>query len=120
MKQRSRKAVVKQLDKVFGDFIKLRDRNTCVVCGARRNIQCGHLYTRASYSTRWDEENCWAQCAGCNLIHEHRPKHMEYAVAGRGIDVDKLFTKHCRVKKYTTADLEEMILYYKNKLADAT
>ena len=39
----------------------------------RNNIQNGHLFSRASYSTRWDGLNAHAQCQSCNFRHEFDP-----------------------------------------------
>jgi len=65
-----RKKLIKKLDKVFSKFIRARDKH-CVVCGTTQNLQCGHLFSRVAYSTRWDELNCHGQCASHNLLHEH-------------------------------------------------
>lgn len=31
-------------------------------------MHCGHFMSRRFPATRWDEENCNAQCAGCNMF----------------------------------------------------
>ena len=115
-KKTNRKSLVAKLDKVFGDYIKKRD-GKCIVCGTRRGLQCGHLFTRAAYSTRWDEENAWGQCPGCNYRHEFDWMPMQDAVARKMIDVDALYIRHKKVAKLSNGDLESMIEHYKEKLA---
>ena len=68
----TRKGLVRKLDKLAGDIVKLRD-GACVCCGTKLNLTPGHLFTRQVYATRWDLNNLFAQCMGCNLRHEHDP-----------------------------------------------
>lgn len=70
MKKRSRKAIVRDLDREFSLFIRERDGHKCVICRSPNIPQCGHLFSRVAYSTRWDEENAFCQCASCNINHE--------------------------------------------------
>lgn len=70
-------------DKWFSEFIRLRDsdehgRVKCVTCSHTdhwRYLQCGHCLERGNMSTRYDEKNCNAQCAGCNWNGGQRVKH---------------------------------------------
>lgn len=117
MKKRSRKAIVRELDKVFSVYIRQRDKH-CIVCGSTENLQCGHLFSRVSYSTRWDEMNAHAQCRNCNMVHEHNP-HL-YTVAfihkyGQQ-EYEKLLEKHLQPVKLKDRDIEELINLYKTKL----
>ena len=71
---KSRKWLIRTLDKEFAVFIKKRDTSngwgSCCTCGKRKRIselQCGHYISRRYFSVRWDERNAAAQCAGCNL-----------------------------------------------------
>lgn len=52
----------------------LAEETACSCCGATDNLQNGHLFTREWRAIRWDRRNCAAQCAGCNLKHEHNPE----------------------------------------------
>lgn len=120
-KQFNRKAVVKRLDDVFSLYIRARDKNTCFVCGQKAPavvIQCGHLITRACYSTRWSEENCQAVCRGCNMAHEYRPeKHTQQYINIYGLPAyDNLVFKSRQPSKLKTAELEMLITYYQQKL----
>lgn len=65
-----RKKLVNALDREFSLFIRARDGNKCVMCGSVENVQCGHLFSRVAYATRWLGTNAVAQCARCNMNHE--------------------------------------------------
>lgn len=68
----SRKGLVKKLDKLVSQIVILRD-GKCVTCGSTNRLGCGHLFSRIAYSTRWDLDNTFAQCWGCNYKHEYDP-----------------------------------------------
>ena len=116
-KKRSRKSIVRELDKVFAQYIKNRDKY-CICCGTTENLQCGHLFSRVSYSTRWEEMNAHAQCRSCNLKHEYNPHIMTIAfVNNYGLkEYEKLNRLHLQVIKFKDTDLEELIEYFKFKI----
>ncbi len=68
----TRKGLIRALDAETRRITKLKG-DRCVVCGTKENLTCGHLITRSKYATRWEEMNCWPQCAGCNYRHEFDP-----------------------------------------------
>jgi len=85
-KKSLRKTLVKRVDDAWSLLIRFQDGWTCATCGATnwRNqdkdqiapgpvIQCGHLFSRDSHSTRWLRENSFAQCKSCNDYHEYNP-----------------------------------------------
>jgi hypothetical protein len=113
-----RKKLIKKLDKVFGDYIKKRDNYTCVLCGSKERVQCGHLLTRAAYSTRWDEEGCFAQCFKCNYTHEFRPyPFYQWFIKKFGQEkLDDLYFRHKQVVKFKNFQLEELIEKYSKKI----
>lgn len=122
-KQFSRKAVIKRLDDIFSLYVRARDKNICFVCGKRPPevvMQCGHLITRGSHSTRWDDANAHAQCRGCNFSHEHRPEHYTTAYINKwGLAAyENLVFKSKQPSKLKTADLELLIIHYKQKLEE--
>lgn len=67
-----RKTIVKNLDTVVSKIVRLRD-GRCVTCGSTERLTCGHVFSRIAYSTRWDLNNCFCQCWGCNYRHEYDP-----------------------------------------------
>jgi hypothetical protein len=87
-----KKDLEKELDRVFSEFIRLRDmehrvqRSRCITCGKLfhwRRIQAGHFISRAYKATRYDERNVNAQCRRCNvLMHGRQFEH--------GLAIDKL------------------------------
>ena len=116
-----RKKLVKKLDKIFGDYIKERDGYRCVICNMPKDavvIDPGHLITRASHATRWDEDNCFAQCRGCNMTHVYRPEiFTNWFLQKFGQEkYEMLYIKSRKPPKYSIPDLKYMIDYYKSKL----
>jgi len=71
-----RTSLVKKIDTIHSKLIRLKGGNRCVVCGSTDRPTCGHLFSRDTYSTRWDthdEGNAYVQCWGCNYSHEYNP-----------------------------------------------
>ena len=115
-KSTSRQSAVRALDKAFGDYIKARD-GVCVICGTDKNLTCGHLFTRAAYSTRWNPNNAFCQCSSCNLRHEYDFYPLDsYARARHGNEaIDELHVVHKTPMKFKTYQLEEMARYWTRK-----
>jgi len=119
----SRKSVVKKLDTIFSQYIRLRKAKNgiaeCYTCGVRdhwKNLQCGHFMSRKHYSTRWDELNCQVQCYKCN-IHGYGEQfrfgqrlNKEY-----GNQTADILESKCRnIEKFSNGDLLEKVEYYKS------
>lgn len=123
MKKRSRKAIVKQLDTVFSQYIRRRDSKddmcSCSTCGVVKPIkqmQAGHFMSRGKYSTRWDEMNVHAQCQGCNMWKQGQQYKMSIHIDnkyGAGTAAE-LMNKSNRIAKFTDSELIELINKYKN------
>jgi len=124
----TRSKVVKKLDAVFSEYIRLRnaDKNgnvTCFTCGKveywkRKGMQAGHFQSRKHYATRWDEINVQVQCSGCNVF-----KYGEQYKFALNIDkqfgdgtAEELFIKAKEIVKFSTKELETLITYYKNQI----
>lgn len=122
--------LIKKLDDVFQMCIRYRDRFTCITCGKKfpwgekTQLHAGHFIGRGNYSTRWDEENVNAECAGCNLkqsladvevIHRYA-KELEFKY-GVGT-VERLMQKKHKPFKVTRAFLEENIEFYSKQLQE--
>ena len=124
-KKRTRTKVVKDLDSVFSEYIRRRNAkneiSTCVTCGKKdhwKKLQAGHFQSRKHYATRWVETNVQVQCSGCNVF-----KYGEQYKFGKWLDSnisegksDDLLNKAREIVKFSTAELEEMILEYKKKI----
>lgn len=125
----SRKQLIKKLDSVFSQYIRLKDAfeedgillAKCVTCGTVKHwkkLQNGHYYSRGRYPTRWDEDNCHVQCARCNIFLKGR--YIEYTLFmidtyGRDF-VDELGIKSINPAKISSIDLKGKIEEYKEKV----
>lgn len=122
----------KDLDTWFSRYIRLRDSDDkgeikCVTCEEVRfwkYADCGHYIPRQWKSTRWHEQNCHAQCKGCNGFQEGRMDiHRDKIEERYGKDVvDMLnFKQECEKRntvRLYTFELEANIEKYK-RLAKA-
>ena len=118
-----RKKLKKQADDAFSDYIRERDGYKCITCGADKRtkvIQCGHLLSRVSMSTRYDELNAHAQCQPCNWYHEEHPERYTYEWLKRHgqKEYELLYLKWNQTTKFYDADLKQIIQLYKNKLKE--
>jgi 5-methylcytosine-specific restriction endonuclease McrA len=124
IKTKTHAQLKRELDKVFSDYIRERDKYTCITCtkqGTKADIQNGHYIERNKIGTRYDEENCNAQCVTCNVWKKGNLR--VYAVQlirkyGEGV-LERLLGKanSNQGKKMSVSILEEKIIYYKNKIA---
>ena len=122
-KKLTRSKLVKKLDTVFSQYIRLKDSvdemAICFTCGKVdhwKKLQNGHFMSRKHYTTRWDETNCQVQCAGCNVF-----KYGEQYLFGINLDhkygvgyANELHLKSKEIIKIADFELEEMIIKYKN------
>ena len=105
---------MKLADKVHARFIRDRDRGICVICGSTVQPECGHLFTRAAHSTRWDylpDGNCHCQCHACNMRHEEDAKPFTDWYIGKfgQAAYDALLARHNRVRRWSVGELEDLI-----------
>ena len=109
-----RKSLVRKLDTAFSLYIRERDGH-CVTCGSKERLQCGHLFTRAAYSTRWNSMNAYCQCSSCNMRHEYDPGPLTiYFLAHYGqAAYEALHRKHKTPVKYSDGELLALIEKYK-------
>ena len=122
IKKLSRSKLVKKLDTVFSQYIRLKNSvdeiATCFTCGKQdhwKKLQNGHFQSRKHYSTRWDEINCQVQCAGCNVFkYGEQYKFSVNLDAKYGDDTsEKLHIKAQKIIKLSNFELEDMIKRYK-------
>ena len=114
--------LVKKLDKVFSRYIRLRDAMPggycrCISCGQIKPIEkmdCGHFFSRRHMATRFDEDNCNAECSFDNRFNaEHLVGYREHLIEKIGAQRFALLeVKHNQVKKWSTWELEQLIKYY--------
>ena len=124
----SRSQLVKRLDSVFSQYMRLKDADSngmveCYTCGAVRHWkeqQAGHFYTRGRHATRWDESNIRVQDYACNIARSgNYIVFTKKMIAEMGMEaVDELEYKSLNGAKISTPELREKIAYYKGKVAE--
>ena len=112
------------LDQIFSTYIRLRDADEngfvlCCNCGRRlfwKDSTNGHYVKRRHRTLRWDELNCHAECAECNMADVNLG-YGEYLVTRYGDDVFKLLNAHKnRREKITPQERKIMADNYKQKI----
>ena len=118
----TRKGLVKKLDTIFSEFIRLRTANgngfvECVTCGKVdhwRSMDCGHFMSRKNISTRWHEDNCQVQCKSCNVFRYG--EQYKYSVWLGQEKADHLYNLSKQTLKLYDQDLLDMIKIYQEKV----
>lgn len=129
-------------DKLFGDFVKMRDSNEhgdiiCVCCGLPFNlkdkdgvgssvVQTLHFISRGVYSLRFSPINAAAGCTYCNFQMHLNPYGKEYVsfrnkvVATVGeIKTSQMEEQRRIINKLSAEDLKEVIQKYSPKVEQA-
>jgi 5-methylcytosine-specific restriction endonuclease McrA len=116
-----RKNLIKELDTVFSQFIRLRYAKNeiaeCVTCGKKdhwKKLQAGHFMSRSNYSTRWDENNVQVQCVGCN-VYKSGEQYKYSLYLGNNLS-EELYIKSKQIVKFADVELIDMIKDYKEKV----
>jgi hypothetical protein len=119
MKKQSVKSLKKKADTLFSEYVRRRDSDKygfgrCITCAVRkpwRELQNGHFVKRSVNLLRFDEENCNAQCAGCNVF-----KYGEQYLYSKAIDdkygagtAEKLMAQRFTPHKFTIEELNQII-----------
>ena len=119
---KSRSDWLKDLQKVFNQFIRLRDKDLpCISCGRYHQGQwhAGHYRSRGAYpELRFDEQNVHKQCSVCN---NHKSGNTtEYRInLVRKIgekEVERLEMKNHPPLKLTVDEIKALIKVYKAKV----
>jgi len=123
-KKLTRSKLVKKLDAVFSQYIRLsasdKDGNcTCVTCGKvahwkGEGQQAGHFISRSAYSTRWDKDNVKVQCVGCN-VYRYGEQFKFSLHLGKKLS-QELLDKSRIITKFTSYELEEMLEHYSEEV----
>lgn len=127
-KKPSTAALVKKLDRVFSEYIRLRDSRPfgfkyfrCISCGMVKpydQMDCGHFVGRTHMATRFDEENCNGECRACNRFS---PDHIIYYQRNLEMKIGRdrvelLLARGKATKKYTAWELEILIKHYETEI----
>ena len=78
----------KALDRVFSEYIRLRDSDEhgycrCITCGGIyhwKDCDCGHFISRGKKAVRFEETNSHSQCRKCNRFRSGMWLEYEAAV----------------------------------------
>ena len=90
-----------------------------------KTLQAGHYFPVQGYDgLRFDEDNVHGECAGCNCFDEshliHYGTRLEKKIGGD--KYTELYEKAQQYKregyKWSRAELEEKITYYKSKIQE--
>ena len=121
-----RSKVVRDLDAIFSQYIRLKESDEygyciCVTSGQKmfwKEAQCGHFISRGKYPTRWDETNCHPQSVYSNIfLKGDYINYTIYMIDRYGREyVDELIDKSKQSVKIPTAELVEKISYYKSEV----
>ena len=116
-------SLVDKLDTVFSKYVRLRDAMPsgffrCISCGQIKPISqadCGHFHSRIHMSTRFDEDNCHAECRYSNRFSA------DHIIGYRANLIKKigeqrfilLEAKAHQSRKWSHFELEQLIKYYR-------
>ena len=117
----------KLADAEFSKYIRQRDSVNgvaqCITCGVSKPIaqmQNGHFVSRRVSLLRYDEENCNAQCVGCNMF-----KHGDLFTYAQNLDLKygdgtakKLHYQRFTTHKFTSGELLAIIEECKERIKE--
>jgi len=113
----------------FSRFIRIRDSKngfskccTCELIDEWRYLQAGHFIAGRNNSILFVEDNCHAQCVGCNFFGKNAKsygKYFEFMKRHYGLErIDELMALSNRVVLFTKEDYERIEAEYKQKVQD--
>ena len=129
-RQKSQRTLIKELDKIFSLFIRLRDSKPygfkyfkCPTCGRIlpfEEADCSHYYGRTHMNTRFDEMNCHAECKhGNRFDSSHLIAYGEWMTRTYGEQrMALLRIKANTHKKWECWELEQLIKFYKARIEE--
>jgi len=130
MRKLSLSSLEKKLDRVFSEYIRLRDADKggtvqCVTCKKLmfwKDSHAGHFVKRQHRSLRWNELNAHPQCVACNTYQGGRQDdYAAYIIKRYGVNAfNKLVEMKYQIAKFSRADLMEMIERFKGLLNERT
>jgi hypothetical protein len=125
IKTKSIRQLIKEADKWFSLYIRLRDSNKdgcakCTTCDYRgyfKEMDNGHFLSRSYLSTRYNPKNCGIQCKGCNAFKGGQQFLFAKVIDKKYGDgtADLLVLESRQICKRTKADYQNLIFHYKEK-----
>ena len=124
LKLKTRNDYLKDLQKVFNEFIRLRDKDLpCISCGTnKKDIQYHAGHYRSVGSTpelRFNELNCHKQCSKCNnYLSGNLINYRINLIKKIGLDMVEELEKQHEPLKWSIEEINAKIQYYKNILKE--
>lgn len=124
-KKTSRKTLINKLDRIFSEYIRKRDADkkgyvTCITSGKKYHyseVDAGHFISRKEMSTRWHEDNVFAQSRYDNRYRYGKQYEYSLALEKKQQGLPKhLYNLSKQTVKYSIIDLQEMVEKFKTKL----
>lgn len=129
MKKKTIRSMKDKAWRVFASYIKIRDcllttrsleYGECITCdfsGHISKLDAGHFIPGRHNANLFSERGVHAQCKTCNGFEGGRP--LEYRrqiikLYGEGADLE-LEEEARQIKKFTIKELEELMVYYRDK-----
>lgn len=115
-----------KLDRVFSQYIRLRDMLPgqvfrCISCGQIKPISqadCGHYINRQHMSTRYSEINCNAQCKSCNRFDEGNMQGYRRGLVAKYGKERTIMLEAMKydIKKYSEFEYDVLIKHYQSEV----
>ena len=118
---------IKKLDRVFSQFIRLRDRVDgdlckCCTCGRVKHwkeMDAGHFINRRHYGVRFNEHNVHAQCRFCNRFNEgEQAKYAEFLKEKYRPDIADILNVNKKINKLNIFKVQAMLMCYKAEVKE--
>jgi len=112
-KKTVRQKRIAQLDKLWVEKIKERDKGICQKCG-KVGTQAHHIFGRG-YSVRWDMDNGVYLCYTCHLLNAHSKnirlsmQFKDWVKGFLGHKYEELMEKSSQVQKFNKEFYEETL-----------
>ena len=132
MRKVKRKTLIKKLDAIFSEYIRLRDSDhkgncKCISCGKEApafggSIHAGHFMSRRHLATRWDEKNVNSQCSYCNTFLNGNQYRASIGINNKYCNgtAEELEKRSKTIIKLSRVDYEEAIANIKEKIKQLT
>lgn len=125
-KLKTHKYWLKDLQTVFNQFIRERDKNEgCISCGTKANVKydAGHFFSVGGFpNVRFDEDNVHKQCSNnCNVhlsanVHNYRPRLIEKIGIERFEALE--FRARSQPLKLSIPEIKDLIREYRQKIKE--
>lgn len=120
------KGLKAKLDRVFSQYIRLRDMMPgdvfrCISCGQIKSIgqaDCGHYINRQHMATRFSEINCNAQCRSCNRFDEGNMSGYRAGLVKKYGETKVLLLEAQKhdIRKYSDFEYKALIEHYQKEI----